>query len=71
MTSSPMTLYGDYDAEKRELVLTGECFGPSGKLEPCKTVTRYADDDHMTWTLFGAVGGKDIQLLRIEYTRTR
>ena len=72
MTSSPMTLFGDYDAEKRELVMKGECFGMSGKLEPCRTVTHYQDDDHYSWAMFG-VGpdGQEIQHLRVEYTRKK
>jgi hypothetical protein len=72
MTTSPMTLYGSYDAEKRELALSGECFGRSGKLEPCRTLTRYVDDDHHTWTFFGAgPDGTEKQCIRIEYTRKR
>jgi hypothetical protein len=72
MTPSPMTLSGDFDEKKRELVLTGECYGMSGKLEKCRTVTRFADDDHMTWALFGTLpDGKEAQFLGIEYTRKR
>ena len=40
MTSSPLVAYGDYDAAKGELDLKGECLGMSGKLEPCRIVTR-------------------------------
>lgn len=72
MTTSPLTLYGNYDAEKRELAMSGECFGMSGKLEPCRTLTRYIDDDHHTWSFFGTgPDGKEKQCLRIEYTRKR
>lgn len=72
MTPVPMTLYGSYDAKSRELTMTGECFGMSGKLEPCRTVTRYKDDDHYSWTMFGAgPDGKETQHLRIEYTRRK
>jgi len=72
MTTSPMTLYGNYDAAKHELAMSGECFGMSGKLEPCRQVTRYTDDDHYTLSFF-ATGpdGKEKQCLRIEYTRKR
>lgn len=72
MTSSPLTAYGDYDAVKRELVLKGECLGMSGKLEPCKIVTRLVDDDHRTFTMFGpGPDGKETKHLTIEYTRKR
>lgn len=72
MTPVPLVLWGAYDAGKRELVLSGECFGASGKLEPCRTVTRFVDDDHVTWTLSGkGPGGAELQILRIEYTRKK
>lgn len=70
MTPSPMTLFGDYDDQKRELTMTGECLGMSGKLEKCQTVTSFQDDHHIAWVLFGFdAGGKRVQHLRIEYTR--
>ena len=72
MTPVPLVLWGDYDAAKHELVMSGECFGMSGKLEPCRTVTRFLDDDHVTWTLWGqGPGGEELQILRIEYTRKK
>jgi hypothetical protein len=72
MTPSPMTLWGDYDDKAHELRLTGECYGMSGKLEPCRTVTKYEDGDHYSWSMFGAgPDGKEMQHLRIEYTRRK
>ena len=72
MTPSPMLLFGDYDAGKRELALRGECYGMSGKLEKCRTVTRFVDDDHVSWALYGAgPDGREVQFLRNEYTRRR
>ena len=70
MTPSPMTLRGSFDAATRTLTLRGECYGMSGKLEPCRTVLHVTDDDHYEWALFGAgPDGKEQQHLRIEYTR--
>jgi len=72
MTPSPMQLTGSYDASRRELALTGECYGMSGKLEKCRTVARYQDDDHFAWAMFGpSPDGVETQLLRIEYTRRK
>lgn len=72
LSATPLTLFGDYDAEKRELVMKGECLGMSGKLETCRTVTHFGDDDHRTWTLFGTgPDGKEVQHVRIEYSRAR
>jgi len=70
LTASPLTLFGDYDAKKGELAMVGECVGSSGRLEKCRTVTRFVDDDHIAWALFGSgQDGKEVQHLRIEYTR--
>ncbi len=72
MTPTPLMLFGDYDAKKRELTLAGECFGMSGKLEPCRTVTHYQDDDHYTYALYGkGPDGEEMQQLRIEFTRKK
>ncbi len=72
MSASPMTLFGDYDAIRRELTLTGECLGMSGKLETCRTVTHYADDDHRSWSMYGpGPDGREMRHLRIDYTRRK
>jgi len=72
MTPTPMIVYGDYDAGKRELSLSGECYGMSGKLEPCRTVTRYRDGDHYTFQFLGAgPDGKEMAHFTIEYTRRK
>lgn len=72
MTSSPLVSYGDWDEKARQIVFHGDCYAPSGKLEPCRTVLKFVDDDHQTWTLFGAgPDGKEGELLRIEYVRRR
>lgn len=72
MVASPMTLHGDYDEKKKELTLAGECVGMSGKLEKCRTVMRQQDDDHFAWAMFGTgPDGKEMQMLRIEYTRRK
>jgi hypothetical protein len=72
MTSSPLIAYGDWNEKTRQLEMQGECYGPSGTLEPVRTVLQLTDDDHRTWTLYGrGLDGKDFQLLRIEYTRQR
>lgn len=72
MTPSPMTLFGDYDSAKRELTMKGECFGMSGKLEPCRTVTRFQDDDHYTYALYGSgPDGREVRHVLVEYTRKR
>ncbi len=72
MAASPLVLYGDWDEKKGELTLTGEGVGMSGKLEPFRTVTKYPDDDHITWAMYGpGPDGKEALHLRIEYTRKK
>ncbi len=72
MTSSPLLLFGSFDAATRTLTMSGECFGLSGTLEPCRSVTRLVDDDHVTWTLLGpGPDGAEARHLSIEYTRRR
>jgi hypothetical protein len=72
MTPSPLTLEGDYDEKKKELTMTGTGFGMSGKLEPCRSVTQFEDDDHYTWALYGTgPDGKEAQHMTIEFTRKK
>lgn len=72
MSPSPLVLNGRYDEKTRELKMTGQCYGMSGKLEPCRAVTRFVDDDHFSFTLYGAgPDGKETQHLSVEYARKR
>jgi len=72
MTPTPLPLTGDYDAKKKELTMAGECMGMSGKLEKCRTVSRFQDDDHFSWAMFGpGPDGKEMQQVAIEYTRRK
>jgi len=72
MAASPLVLYGDWDEKKGELTLTGEGLGMSGKLEKFRTVTKYPDDDHIAWALYGpGPDGNEALHLRIEYARKK
>lgn len=72
MTGAPLLLLGDYDEKTKELTMVGEAFGQSGKLEPCRTVTKFVDDDHFQWTFFGrGPDGKEMEVMRIEHTRRK
>lgn len=72
MTPAPMLLSGEYDAERRELSMSGECYGMSGTLEPCRVVTSFRDEDHIAWALHGAApgGGEELRL-SMELRRVR
>ena len=72
MVSSPLTIAGDYDAKTKTLTMVGECLGMSGRMEPCKTVTVYQDDDHFAFEMHGpGPDGKMMRHLRIEYMRRK
>ncbi len=71
---SPTPLYatGTYNEKTKELVLTGECQGMSGKLEACRIVTHFVDEDHTAFDMYGAgPDGKEMHFLHIDYTRTK
>lgn len=72
MAPSPMVLIGDFDKKTKTLTMVGECVGMSGKLEPCSTVTQLQDADHFAFEMHGkGPDGKDMRMLRIEYTRKK
>lgn len=72
MAPSPMMLVGDYDKAAKKLTMKGECVGMSGKLEPCTAVTLFQDADHYAFELHGnGPDGKEMRMLRIEYTRKK
>lgn len=72
MTPSPVTMTGSYDEKAKEIKMKGTCFGQSGGLEPCRSVTKFIDDDHFTFTLW-ATGPdkKEFKCGTIEYTRRK
>lgn len=72
MTPSPMSITGDYDEKTKTLTLTGEAPGMSGKLEPCRTVTYFQDEDHYAFEMFGpGPDGEMMRMIRIEYVRKK
>ncbi len=72
MTASPMSMSGTFDAAKNELRMDGTSYGMSGKLEPARTVTKFIDDDRHDWALLAVLpDGKEMPLVRVEYTRRK
>lgn len=62
---------GTYDAAKKELTMSGEAPGPSGKVR-MKTVTRLQDRDHISFHMFApGADGKEAEQFKIEYTRKK
>jgi len=51
-STSPMTLEGTYDKEKKELVMAGEGPGEGGKNIKYKSVSKWDDDNTATFTMY-------------------
>jgi uncharacterized protein DUF1579 len=58
MSTSPITMEGSYDKEKKELTLTGEGPGMDGKTTKYKSITKMPDDDTIVMTMYMG-DGKD------------
>jgi hypothetical protein len=72
MSPTPLIAWGDYDEAKKELALAGECMGMSGKLEPCRVVTKFVDDDHASFAMYGkGPDGEEMRFVQIEYVRRK
>ena len=72
MSPTPLTAYGKYDEKEKTLTLKGECLGVSGKLEPCRLVTKFVDDDHYWFEMFASMpDGSEARVLHIDYTRRK
>lgn len=70
--SAPMVFEGDYDAEKKLMVMTGTSFSPEGEPQKFKTTTHTKDKDHFTFKMFMVQpdGGEELAFT-IEYTRRK
>ncbi len=73
MTSSPMTMEGNFDADHKVLTMTGTSPGPDGKPQKFRTTTEMKGPDQMTFKMFmaTAVDGKEELAFTIEYTRRK
>lgn len=71
MATAPIMFVGDYDAQGKKLVMTGEGFGPDGSAVTYKSVTTHSDENHMDFTLFLVAGGSETKLMTIKYARMK
>ncbi len=58
MSTSPLTMEGTYDKEKKEMTMTGEGPGMDGKPVKYKSVTKMPDDNTIVMTMYMG-DGKD------------
>ena len=72
MSSTPLLLEGTRDEKTKVLTMTGDHPGPDGKLAKVKTKSSFKDKDHHTFTMYMVgEGGKDEEMMTIEYTRKK
>jgi hypothetical protein len=72
MSSATMHMEGNYDAEKKLVVMTGESLGPDGKPQKFKATTENKDKDHFTFRMYMVdAEGKENLAFTIEYTRRK
>lgn len=71
-TPSPLLVVGDYDEKKNELTSRGEMVDQTGKMVPCKTVTRWLDDNRFWFGMYSnGADGKEALMMEIEYARKK
>jgi hypothetical protein len=71
MSSAPLHMEGDYDEQKKLLVMTGESRGPDGQPQKFKATTATKDKDHFTFKMYMIADGQEQLAFTIEYTRRK
>jgi hypothetical protein len=71
MSQKPMTMRGNWDADKKTMTMTGEGPGMDGKPVKYKSVTEWKDDDTMVFTMNQEQDGKDVPMFTITYKRRK
>jgi hypothetical protein len=72
MMTVPLIMEGTHDESTKTTTATGECPGPDGKPMKLKGVTKFTDNDHMTFDMY-MIGpdGKETKAMTIAYTRRK
>lgn len=73
MTSTPMSMEGNFDADDKVLTMTGTSPGPDGKPQKFRTTTEMQGTDRMTFKMYMITveAGKEELAFTIEYTRRK
>ena len=69
MSTTPMTMEGTYDKEKKTMTMTGESVGMDGKPAKWKWVTQSKDDDTMVMSAY--VGDAKEPMFTVNYKRKK
>jgi hypothetical protein len=60
---------GDMDEAGKTLTTTSATTGPDGKPMNLRSVTRFIDDGTQVFTMYGEMGGQEMKMMKITYTR--
>ena len=69
MSTSPMTMEGTYDKEKKTLTMTGDAPGPDGKPTKHTSVSEWKDDDTIHFAMY--MGDGKEPMFTIVYKRRK
>jgi uncharacterized protein DUF1579 len=72
MMTAPLIMEGTHDKSTKTTTMSGEAPGPDGKPMKMKGVTKFTDDDHMTFEMYmPGPDGKEAKMMTIVYTRRK
>ena len=69
MSTGMMSGWGDMDESGKIMTATSTTTGPDGKPMDMKTVTQFMDDGTQVFTMYGLMGGQEMKMMEITYTR--
>jgi len=69
MSTGLMSGWGDMDEAGKTLTCTSTAPGPDGKPMDVKSVTQFVDDHTQVFTMYGMMGGQEVKMMEITYTR--
>jgi hypothetical protein len=69
MSTTPLILEGTYDERTKKMTMTGESPGPDGKMQKCKTVTEFKDEDTAIFGMY--MGDAKDPMFTVTYKRKK
>jgi hypothetical protein len=69
MSTGLLSGLGDMDEAGKSLTTTSTTTGPDGKPMNMRSVTTFMDDGTQVFTMYGVMGGQEMKMMEITYTR--
>ena len=66
-----MNSTGMADSSGKALTMTSDAIGMDGKPMKSRTVLNLVDDHTCVWSMYGNVGGQEVKMMEITYTRAQ